>query len=135
MPDEKPPIPSRDPQNTSTLAAAGMAASGTGAAAVATVATVCCTGPVIAPLVVGVLGASGAAWAAGLKPYAPWLLGASFLMLVYAFRSSYRRPAACSGAASRRHRVIHLGTRLVLWVSAALWLAATLVNLTALLRS
>ena len=53
----------------------GAAATSAGAAAIATAASACCI-PIVAPLVVTVLGASGAAWAAGLKPYSlHFLLG------------------------------------------------------------
>lgn len=66
--------------------AIGAATSTTGAAVLATVASACCVGPVLAPVIVAVLGASGAAWAAGLKPYSPYIPGASLVLLVYGFR-------------------------------------------------
>ena len=118
-------------KGTATLAAAGAAASGAGAALVATAATACCAGPVVAPLVVGLLGASGAAWAAGLKPYGPWLLGGSFLLLAYAFRATYRRGSACDADRGAR-RAIWIGkvVKVVIWTAAAVWLAAAVVNLT-----
>ena len=111
------------------LGAAGAAVSGAGAALVATAATACCAGPVVAPLIVAVLGASGAAWAAGLKPYSPWLLGGSFLMLAYGFWSVYRVPKTCDvpNAASRRWS--GAAVKSVLWFAALLWLGAVAANL------
>ncbi len=114
------PSPASDP---GTL---GAAASGAGAALVATAAGACCT-PLVAPLVVTVLGAGGAAWAAGLKPYAPWLLAGAFVMLAAGFRSAYRRRASChvgSRTALRAARIV----RAVLWVAAAVWLLAAAAN-------
>lgn len=110
------------------LGVAGAAVSGAGAALVATAATACCA-PIIAPLVVGVLGASGAAWAAGLKPYSGWLLAGSAGMLAYGFWSAYRTRAQCdvvAGATARRGSRV---ARAVLWVAALLWVAAVAVNL------
>jgi len=76
---------------------AGVATVGRGAAVTAATASACCSGPLIAPLLVSFLGAGGAAWAAGFKPYAPYALGGSFLMLLYAFRSAYRVRRLCAG--------------------------------------
>ncbi|MEE8522535.1 MAG: mercuric transporter MerT family protein [Thermoanaerobaculia bacterium] len=109
------------------LGVAGAAASGAGGALLATLASACCVGPVLAPLVVAVLGASGAAWAAGLKPYSPYLLGGSFLLLVYGFRTVYRRRQECADgtcpAAPAR------GVRWVLWCAATLWTTSVGFNL------
>lgn len=110
--------------------AAGAAISGAGAALVATAATACCSGPIVAPLIVTILGASGAAWAAGLKPYSPWLLGASFLALIYGFRLAYRKVATCDMGTTVRRPMSTRLVRGVLWVSAVLWLAAVVANLT-----
>lgn len=106
--------------------AIGAAASSTGAAVLATVASVCCGGPVLAPVIVAVLGASGAAWAAGLKPYSPYILGTAFLMLAYGFRVVYRRGDSCADGtcAARAPRV----ARVVLWLAAGLWVGAALLN-------
>lgn len=65
----------RGPGRARQIGAAGAAVSGAGAALVATAATACCAGPVVAPLIVAVLGASGAAWAAGLKALQPVAAG------------------------------------------------------------
>jgi hypothetical protein len=95
---------------------------------VATAAAACCTGPVLAPLLVGILGASGAAWAAGFKPYSPWLLGGSLLLLAYGFWSVYRAPEICDAHGVARRRLSGVAVRTVLWVAALLWLVATAAN-------
>ena len=80
-------------------------------------------------VVVAVLGASGAAWAAGLKPYSPWLLGGSFLLLAYGFWSVYRVPKSCVVGSGAGRRWGPAAVRSVLWLAAILWLAAVAVNL------
>lgn len=110
------------------LGAAGAAVSGAGAALVATAATACCA-PVIAPLIVAVLGASGAAWAAGLKPYSPWLLGGSFVLLAYGFLSVYRIPKSCTVPVTTGRRWSGAAVKGMLWLAALLWLAAVAANL------
>lgn len=111
------------------IAAAGAAVSGAGGALVATAATACCAGPVLAPLIVGVLGAGGAAWAAGLKPYSPWLLAGSAALLALGFWSSYRTPRSCEASGVRQGRRMQNVVRAVLWLSTLLWIAAAAVNL------
>lgn len=114
-------------------AAAGSAVSGMAAALTATAASACCVGPAIAPAVVSVLGAGGAAWAAGLKPYSPLLLATSGLLVGFSFWGLYgRRGPACdaeeAGGAGRARR----GRRLlvgVVWFSALIWIAALGLNL------
>ncbi|HEX8724531.1 MAG TPA: hypothetical protein VF737_03970 [Gemmatimonadaceae bacterium] len=115
---------SRTPINTAI--AAGAAVAGTGAAIGAVTAAVCCVSPVISPLIVAVLGAGGAVALAGLKQYAPYLMGGSLLALGYGFWVVYRRPAACAvpGARPRPRRWI----RLVLWGAAAIWVASAVAN-------
>lgn len=107
--------------------AAGAAVAGTGAAVGAAAATACCVGPVISPLIVAVLGAGGAAAVAGLKPYTPYLLAGSAVLLAFGFRLAYRRPRECatdgSRPASRRW------VRLVLWGAATVWLASLAVGI------
>jgi hypothetical protein len=110
------------------VAAVGAAAAGAGGALVATAASACCAGPVLAPLVVGLLGASGAAWAAGLKPYSAWILSGAAVMLAFGFFSVYRARPVCTVPAPRA-RGGQMLVRLLLWVSAALWIAALAVNL------
>lgn len=108
-------------------AALGAAAAGAGSALAAVLASSCCLGPVVAPLVVAVLGASGAAWAAGLKPYSPYLLAGSLAALLYGFWMVYRPRPACppEGCPARAGR----GVKAVLWASVAIWLLATMLNL------
>ena len=109
----------------SSKSAVGVAAAGAGAAALATAAGACCV-PVIAPLVVAVLGAGGAAWAAGLKPYSVAILAAAGLLLAYGFWAVYRpRPAAAGEACPVRRP---LTPRLVLWIASALWAVAAFLN-------
>jgi len=86
-------------------------------------ASVCCIGP----LAITLLGVNGVILAAAFKPYRWCILAGSFLLLVLAFRGAYwgwrvRPGAACAVRAGR-------ATRLVLWVSATVWLAAVAVNL------
>ncbi len=111
----------------SSKSAVGVAAAGAGAAALATAAGACCV-PVIAPLVVAVLGASGAAWAAGLKPYSLAILGAAGLLLAYGYWVIYRPRLAATGDACPVRRP-PLTPRLVLWVATALWAVAAFLNL------
>jgi hypothetical protein len=73
---------------------------------------------------VGTLGVSGAVALAGIKPYTPWLLGASFLMLAYSFWSAYRRRGDCRMKPRR-------GVQTMLWISALIWLLAAANTLTA----
>lgn len=108
----------------SSKSAVGVAAAGAGAAALATAAGACCI-PVIAPLVVAVLGAGGAAWAAGLKPYSLAILGIAGLFLSYGYWALYRPRPAGQACPVRRP----LSPSLVLWVATALWTVAAFLNL------
>lgn len=121
----------RDRVGGSTLGAAvGSATMGVGASVTATLASVCCTGPVIAPIVVGLLGATGAAAAAGLKPYTPYLFASSFLMLAFGFWSVYRARRACVLAGSAVSPGVALNiSQVVLWAAAALWVASVAFTL------
>src|SRR5215510_12858218 len=76
------------PQKARPPGTLGAAAAGAGSALVAVLASSCCV-PILAPLIVAVLGAGGAAWA-GLKPYSPYLLGGSLLLLLYGLWTVYR---------------------------------------------
>jgi hypothetical protein len=112
-------------QGATVGAAVGTATAGVGAAVTATLASVCCTGPVVAPIVVGLLGATGAAAAAGLKPYTPYLFVFSLLMLAMGFRSVYRAKSSCLvGATSSSPGVAFRVSQAVLWFAAALWIAS-----------
>jgi hypothetical protein len=97
----------------------------TGAALTSGAAAACCVGPVAGPLLVSVLGAGGAAWAAGLKPYSGWLLAFGGVMLAAGFFVTSRARGGCDAPPRRRDRIV----RAVLWVSAALWLVSATVNL------
>src|SRR5207244_13043596 len=117
-------------------AAVGTATAGVGAAATATLASVCCTGPVLAPIVVALLGASGAAAAAGLKPYTPYLFAISLVMLAFGFRSVYRARRACVVAGSTSSPGVALKiSQTVLWLAATLWVASVVFTLYALATS
>ena len=98
------------------------ATTGLGAALVGVLTSACCVTPVLATFLVGVLGASGLATAARLKPYSGYLIGGSFVLLAYAFWTVYR-PA--SGAAGGECRIgAGRAVRVMLWTSAAFWVAA-----------
>ncbi|HET6340579.1 MAG TPA: mercuric transporter MerT family protein [Gemmatimonadota bacterium] len=102
----------------------GIAATGTGAALTSLAASACCV-PVFTPLIIGVVGASGAAWAAGLQPYRPYILVGTAILIGYGFRSVYRRRNTCSvnhGTTTREWT-----TRLskgALFIATAIWLAS-----------
>jgi mercuric ion transport protein len=101
--------------------------SGAGSALAAVLASSCCVGPVLAPLIVAALGASGAAWAAGLKPYSPYLLAGSFALLLFGLWTTYRpRPACVDGTCPIRPG---RSVKTVLWAAVALWTLAALLNL------
>lgn len=126
--------------------ALGAATAGAGASLLAGVAGACCVGPTIAPLIVGALGAGGAAWAAGLEPYSPYLLAGSGLLLAYAFTALYRTPPAECDPADRavgKHPEAAPDRRgatewsrglakVVAWFAAVLWMLALGANLAAL---
>lgn len=117
-------------EEISGLAAAGAASLGVGAALTAGAASACCVGPVAAPLIAGVLGAGGAAWAASLEPFSPLLLSASGLLLAFSFWSLYHRRARPSCEAGERARVpwkLRLA-RGVVWLAAAFWGVALGLN-------
>jgi hypothetical protein len=106
------------------VAAIGAATAGTGAALTATVASACCVGPALAPVFLSVLGASGLAAATELRPYSPWLLIASALMLVFSFRQAYRQPPCAAGGAPIPTPPAARTARAVTWIAAALWIAS-----------
>ncbi|HEY5062158.1 MAG TPA: hypothetical protein VII52_11520, partial [Gemmatimonadaceae bacterium] len=112
------------------LGSVGAATTGVGAVVVTLVAGACCVSPVLAPLIVGVLGASGAVWAASLKPYTWYILGASGAALAFGFWSVYRARAACAvGDVPRRSRVLSRVAALALWAGAVCWAAALVLRL------
>jgi hypothetical protein len=105
--------------------ALGAAAAGAGSALAAVVAGSCCV-PILAPLIVAVLGASGAAWAAGLKPYSPYLLAGSLVLLLYGLWTVYKPRPACP--AEGRPTGAGRGVKAVLWMAVALWVLSALLN-------
>lgn len=104
----------------------GVVGVGVGGSLVATAATACCV-PILAPLLVSLLGVSGAVWAARLEPYAAWLLGLSVLSLAAGFRMVYRPRVASPEAACPSRRPV--AVRLTLWGATLLWLLAAVLNL------
>ena len=98
------------------------------AAVVSAVASVCCLGPIA----IAVLGVQGAILAAGIKPYSAPLLAASLALLVLAFWAVYRRPATGGDPPVSGIRACRAGsrrtTRIVLWIAAAFWIGAVLVQ-------
>ena len=105
------------------------ASTGIASALLTVVAGACCVSPILAPIIVGVLGASGAVWAAGLKPYGSWILGASAGFLALGFWSVYRPRRACSIAdVPRPRRMLDRVAKLSLWVGAVFWVAGAMVR-------
>lgn len=112
------------------LGALGTASSGVGASLASAVAAACCVGPVAAPLVISVLGAGGAAWAAGLKPYSPYILALAGLMLGTGFWSVYRSGAACAvPRGAGRGPWVHRLVKGVLWAATLVWLVSVALNI------
>jgi hypothetical protein len=109
--------------------ALGAAGAGVGAAVVTLVAGACCVSPVLAPLIVGVLGASGAVWAASLKPYSAWILIAAGLALAGGFWTVYRPRPACDVNGVRPSRVMPRVAKVSLWIGAVCWTAALMLRL------
>jgi hypothetical protein len=110
-------------KRTSEVTAISAAGLGTGAALTAGVASACCVGPALAPIFLSVLGASGLAAVSGLRPFTPWLLLVSGLMLSFSFWSSYRQPACANGVTPSISRAVRL-VRVVTWLAATLWLVS-----------
>ena len=105
------------------------ASTGVAAAALTVVTAACCVSPVLAPIIVGVLGASGAVWAAGLKPYGWWILGAALVCLAFGFWTAYRpRPNCAVSDAPRQRRLLPRIAKLSLWFGAACWMAGVLLK-------
>lgn len=110
--------------------AVGAATTGVGAAVVTLVAGACCVSPVLAPLIVGVLGASGAVWAASLKPYGWWILGIAGLSLAAGFWTVYRpRPVCDIELPSVSTRALPRIAKVSLWFGAVCWTAALMLRL------
>ena len=117
------------PSKGDAAGAIASASTGLAAATLTVVTTACCVSPVVAPIIVSVLGASGAAWAAGLKPYGWWILGASVVCLAYGFRTVYRPRQECAVGAPNPNRALQRVARSALWVGAAFWVVSALMRL------
>lgn len=120
--------PPHSPGSGGAGSVAGSAVAGAGAAVTAAAAAACCV-PVVSPFLIGVLGVSTAVWLAGLRPWAPYPLGAAFLLLLYAYWSlrRWRRCARHSGAAASAPRSwLPTVTRVLLVGATAVWLASAI---------
>ncbi len=85
-------------------------------------ASACCIGP----LVLGLLGISGAAFAQRLAPFRPYLLVMTYALLGGAFYLAYRPKAACGpGEACEMPQASRVG-KVMLWVATVIVLLATL---------
>ena len=114
-----------DTRRGESAGAIATASTGVAAAALTVVTAACCVSPVVAPIIVSVLGASGAVWAAGLKPYGWWILGGAFACLAYGFWTVYRPRRDCAVSdAPRRQPVLPKIAKFSLWLGAACWVAA-----------
>lgn len=104
------------------LATAAGAAAGLGGAATAAAVSACCAGPALGPLVVSALGASGAvALEENVAPYAiPLLLVSGGAIAVSIWLN--RRQTRC--APGPRPMFLHRFSRVLLWASAIVWVAA-----------
>ncbi|MGB6985940.1 MAG: hypothetical protein WBD74_08235 [Candidatus Aquilonibacter sp.] len=103
-------------------ASASIAAVGMGSATTAAIASACCAGPALGPLVVSVFGAGGAVALEGFRPYAIPLLILSGLAIVASFWMSARGAKRCSTTGpSKVARAVSL---VVLGISSAAWIAA-----------
>ena len=109
----------------------GAAATGFGAAAVTVVALSCCVSPVLAPMLVAVLGAGGVVWAATLKPYSGLILAAAGVLLAGGFWTVYRPRPSCgvSPTSAGRTRILPFVAKAMLWASAVTWCAALMLRL------
>lgn len=105
--------------------AAGAAVASGGAAAAAAASAACCA-PIVSPLLVTVLGASGAVWVTGLEPYSPYLLGGSIVLIGYAFWRVYGSGRGCGLPRDGSGRIRWIGriTLALLWISALVWIGA-----------
>ena len=111
------------------VGAIGAASVSTGAALTAGVASACCVGPAMAPILVTILGASGLAAVSGLRPYTPWLLLASGAMLGFSFWQTHRRPACVAEGRAITLPFSFRVARFITWAAALLWLASAIYAL------
>ncbi len=118
--------------STSDVGALSAGSTGFGAALVTIIAGTCCVSPVLAPLIVGVIGAGGAAWAYGLRPYTNYILAASLLLLAGGFWSAYRPRTRCVVGTDGPRPPLWISrlSKGVLWAGAVCWIGAVVVRLT-----
>ncbi len=100
----------------------GPVVSGASAAVASTAASLCCAGPAA----IAVMGVNGAILAAGMRPYRPYLLVISFLMLAFSHWSVYKPFAARLGRTCPR--TVGRISRAVLWLATVMWVAALLIQ-------
>jgi hypothetical protein len=118
-----------NPSKGEAAGAIATASTGVAAAALTVVTAACCVSPVLAPILVSVLGASGAVWAAGLKPYGWWILGGAFACLAYGFWTVYRPRRACAvGEAPPNRGTWPTVAKVSLWFGAACWMAGVMLR-------
>lgn len=120
----------RETMKGETAGAIASASTGVAAAALTIVTAACCVSPVVAPIIVSVLGASGAVWAAGLKPYGWWILAGAFICLAFGFWTVYRPRRDCAiGDAARNRAGWPTVAKFSLWLGAACWLGGLTLRL------
>src|SRR5713226_2315583 len=84
-------------------------------------ASACCIGP----LVLGLMGISGAAFAQRFEPFRPYLLVATYALLGGAFYMTYRPQAPCSpGDTCEMPRANRFG-KAMLWIATLIVVLAT----------
>lgn len=84
-------------------------------------ASACCIGP----LVLGLMGISGAAFAQRFEPFRPYLLVVTYVLLGGAFYITYRPEATCGpGEACEMPRANRAG-KIMLWIAAIVVVLAT----------
>jgi MerT mercuric transport protein len=98
---------------------------GAGSALLAMLASACCISPILAPLIVSVIGVSGAVWIAGIRPYSPYIFGVSFLLLLYGYWIAYWQAPNCDGESCRVRPKRNI--QISLWAAAILW-AVSLIS-------
>jgi hypothetical protein len=109
---------------------AGLSSTGTAAAIIAAVAGICCLSPVLLPFIFGFLGATGAARAAGLRPYSGWILVTTGLVFAVGFRAVYRpRSARHLATKSGKRRILPVIAKGALWGGALSWVVALVLFL------
>jgi hypothetical protein len=111
------------------VGAIGAATVGTSAALTAGIASACCVGPALAPIFVTVVGAGGLAAVVGLRPYTPWLLLVSGVMLGFSFWQTHRRSACVvEGSVTAVPSGLRLA-RFFTWAAALVWLASAIYSI------